>query len=273
VVDMAPTGETLRLLSLPEVLAWLLKVTRVIEKFIMAPVLRPISKVTPGLDKIVAPEHVAAMWDRSLDRLKDIREIMDKKATTSVRLVMNPEKMVIAESQRAMTYLNLYGMHVDAAIVNRIIPDEAKDGYYAEWHESQQRYLAQIVNDFSPMPIFKVPLFKSEVTGIERLRQLADILYGDIDPAKLLYEERPLSIRQEEHGAVLRIKLPFTPTDKIQLSRLGATLTLRVGTRYRDIVLPDSLAGLEPQEAQMFADGYLEIKFASPTPMVAPEPD
>ncbi|MCS7014247.1 MAG: ArsA family ATPase [Chloroherpetonaceae bacterium] len=270
VVDMAPTGETLRLLSLPEVLAWLLKVTRVIEKYIMAPVLRPISKVTPGLDKIVAPEHVAMMWDRSLDRLKDIREIMDKKAVTSARLVMNPEKMVIAESQRAMTYLNLYGMHVDAAIVNRVIPEEAKDGYYAEWYASQKRYLEIIENDFSPMPIFRVPLFKSEVTGIDRLRLLAEKLYGDVDPAKLLYEEKPIAIRQEEHGAVLRLKLPFAPTDKIQLSRLGATLTLRVGTRYRDIVLPDSLAGLEPQEALMLQDGYLEIKFVQPALAEAP---
>jgi arsenite-transporting ATPase len=267
VVDMAPTGESLRLLSLPEVLAWLLKITRTIEKFILAPVLRPVSKVTPGLDKIIAPEHVVSVWDRSLDRLKDIREILDKKALTSARLVMNPEKMVIAESQRALTYLSLYGMHVDAAIVNKVIPDDAKEGFMDEWYDSQQKYLSAIENDFSPMPIFRVPLFKSEVTGIDRLRELGKRLYGERNPADLFYDEKPVSIRQDEDGSTLRVKLPFAPTDKIELARLGAVLTLSVGTRTREIVLPDSLAGLTPKEAAM-VEGYLEIKFEKPMAQV-----
>jgi arsenite/tail-anchored protein-transporting ATPase len=261
VVDMAPTGESLRLLSLPEVMAWLLRVTRSIEKFILAPVLRPIAKLTPGLDKIVAPEKVVGVWDKSLDKLKDIREILDKKAITSARLVMNPEKMVIAESQRALTYLNLYGMKVDAAIINRVIPADAKEGYLSEWYDAQQKYIAAIDNDFSPMPMFKVPLFRSEVTGIERLKELGLKMYGETqDPAALMYDELPITIRQEESGPVLKLKLPFATIDKLELTRLGATLTLGVGTRFREIVLPDSLAGLNPVDAVM-VNGYLEIKF------------
>jgi arsenite-transporting ATPase len=264
VVDMAPTGESLRLLSLPEVLAWLLRITRTIEKFILAPVLRPVSKVTPGLNKIVAPENVVGVWDRSLDRLKDIREILDKKALTSARLVMNAEKMVISESQRALTYLSLYGMHVDAAIVNKVIPDDAKVGFMDEWYESQQKYLAMIENDFAPMPIFRVPLFKSEVTGVERLRELGKRLYGEKNPAELFYEEKPVSIRQDEDGSTLRVKLPFAASEQLELARVGATLTLTVGTRSKEIALPDSLAGLNPKEAAM-VDGFLEIKFEKPS--------
>ncbi|MBC8043855.1 MAG: ArsA family ATPase [Rhizobacter sp.] len=268
IVDMAPTGESLRLLSLPEVLTWLLKITRTLEKFIISPVLRPMTRVTPGLGKIVASENVASVWDRSLDRLKDIREIMDTKAVTSARLVMNAEKMVIAESKRALTYLSLYGLRVDAAIVNKVIPDDAREGYLSEWHASQKKYLDIIENDFSPMPIFKVPLFKTEVTGLESLRLLAEKLYGARDsatgdPSQLFYDELPVSVRVVDGGQLLRLKLPFAATDKIDLARQGSTLTLGVGTRHRDITLPDSLAGLEPSEAQ-HRDGYLEIKFTAP---------
>lgn len=261
VVDMAPTGESLRLLSLPDVLAWLLKITRTLDRFILSPVLRPISKMTPGLDKIVAPEDVVALWDKSLDRLKDIREILDDKAVTSARLVMNPEKMVIAESRRALTYLNLYGLRVDAAIVNKVIPIDAKEGYLADWYESQQSYLKVIEEDFAPMPTFNVPLFKKEVTGIDRLRELGLMLYGnDLDPTDLLFDERPISIRYESDGTVLRLKLPFAPTERIELCRVGSTLVISIGRRVREIVLPDSLAALDPKEAN-FVDGGLEIKF------------
>jgi len=260
IVDMAPTGESLRLLSLPEVLAWILKVTRTLERFITAPVLRPMSKIAPGLDKIVAPEDVVALWDRSLDRLNDIRQILDEKAITSARLIMNPEKMVIAESRRSLTYLNLYGMRVDAAIVNKVIPQDAKEGYLEDWYESQQEYLKLIEADFAPMPTFSAPLFRSEVTGIERLRQLGKLLYGENDPTNLFYDERPISIRYEPDGTVLRVKLPFAPTDKLELSRVGSTLVLTIGRRVREIVLPDSLAALDPKEGS-FVDGYLEIKF------------
>jgi arsenite/tail-anchored protein-transporting ATPase len=258
---MAPTGESLRLLSLPDVLAWLLKITRTLDRFILSPLLRPISKMTPGLDKIIAPEDVVALWDKSLDRLTDIRQILDEKAVTSARLVMNPEKMVIAESRRALTYLNLYGLRVDAAIVNKVIPADAKDGYLAEWYESQQGYLKTIEEDFAPMPTFNIPLFKNEVTGIVRLRELGLKLYGeDVDPSALLYNERPISIRYESDGTVLRLKLPFAPTEKLELSRIGSTLVISIGRRVREIVLPDSLAALDPKEAN-FVDGGLEIKF------------
>ncbi|NTV45587.1 MAG: TRC40/GET3/ArsA family transport-energizing ATPase [Chlorobiales bacterium] len=261
VVDMAPTGESLRLLSLPDVLAWLLKITRTLDRFILSPVLRPISKMTPGLDKIVAPEDVVALLDKSLDRLKDIREMLDDKAVTSARLVMNPEKMVIAESRRALTYLNLYGLRVDAAIVNKVIPIDAKEGYLADWYESQQGYLKVIEEDFAPMPTFNVPLFKKEVTGIDRLRELGLMLYGDnLDPTDLLYDERPISIRYESDGTVLRLKLPFAPTERLELCRVGSTLVISIGRRVREIVLPDSLAALDPKEAN-FVDGGLEIKF------------
>ncbi len=261
IVDMAPTGESLRLLSLPEVLAWILKVTRVLEKYITAPLLRPISKMAPGLDQFVAPEDVVALWDRSLDRLNDIRQILDEKAVASARLVMNPEKMVIAESRRALTYLNLYGMRVDAAIVNKVIPEDAKDGYLEDWYDSQQAYLKMIETDFSPMPSFSVPLFKKEINGLDDLRELGLSLYGkDQDPSELFYDERPIAIRYEPDGAVLRVKLPFAPTEELILNRIGSTLVLQIGRRTREIVLPDSLAALDPKEGN-FIDGYLEIKF------------
>lgn len=261
IVDMAPTGESLRLLSLPEVLAWLLKVTRVLEKYLTGPLLRPISKMAPGLDQFIAPEDVVALWDRSLDRLNDIRQILDEKAVTSARLVMNPEKMVIAESRRALTYLSLYGMRVDAAIVNKVIPENAKEGYLEDWYDSQQNYLKMIETDFAPMPSFNVPLFKKEINGLDDLRELGVLLYGkDTDPAQLFYDERPISIRYEHDGTVLKVKLPFAPTEDLILDRVGSTLILKIGRRTREIVLPDSLAALDPKEGT-FVEGYLEIKF------------
>jgi arsenite-transporting ATPase len=266
IVDMAPTGESLRLLSLPEVLTWLLKVTRALDKYLMNPLLRPLAKNSSFLSKVVASEEVGSVWDRSLDRLRTIREILDTKAITSARLVMNAEKMVIAESKRALTYLNLYGMKVDAAIVNRVIPSDAKDGYYAEWYAGQQKYLKIINEEFAPMPIFKVPLFKTEVTGLKSLRLLGEKLYGKTDPAGLLYDDLPVMVKKNaQNRPILRLRLPFTPTEKIDLERRGGILSLKVGNRRRDVVLPDSLAGMEPIEAAM-VDGYLEIEFEMQQP-------
>ena len=164
-MDCAPTGETLRMLSLPETLAWGIKLFRNAEKFIVKPMLRPLAKITP-LGKMVAPEDVYITIDSMFTELEGLTGILSDNNITSVRLVMNPEKMVIKESQRALTYLSMYGLMVDGVVVNRILPVDKDSGYMNSWKAIQQKHMSEITDSFSPLPIRNVPMYPEEVVGL-----------------------------------------------------------------------------------------------------------
>ncbi|MFP5297431.1 MAG: ArsA family ATPase [Actinomycetota bacterium] len=261
VVDCAPTGETLRLLSLPDIIQWYMERIFPVERRVMA-ALRPVAK---KLTSLPLPEaKVYSAVQRFYDKLDGVRAILTDPTTTSVRLVVNPEKMVIAEAQRTFTYLNLFGYRVDAIVTNRILPEEVTDPYFVRWKELQQEHLSTIEQSFSPVPLLQARLRDRELTGVELLGDLGAEVYGDMDPAAILFEDEPMTINRTSNGSyVLSLKLPFTERDALELSRKTDELFVKVGPYRRTVVLPQVLAGRDVIEASMRSE-RLEVVFERP---------
>jgi arsenite-transporting ATPase len=263
VIDCAPTGETLRLLSAPETFKWAIAMLRGAERFLVKPLLRPMSKITPGLNKMVAPAEVYEAIDSMFTQMEGVTSLLTDPHETSVRLVMNPEKMVIKESQRALTYLSMYGMTVDTVIVNKILPLDQDSGYLNHWKDIQQRYLQEVEHSFTPLPIYRVPYYAEEVVGLEKLRQMGADIYGDTNPTAILYEESPMDISKQSDGVYqVRLKLPFADVDQLDLFQNGDELVIQIGDFRRIMTLPTSLAGLEAGQAEMEGD-WLSVPFYS----------
>ena len=258
VVDCAPTAETLRLLSLPEVLSWYM------EK--MFPIGRRVAKVVrPIMTKVtsmpVADDKVFEAVARFYDRLDGIREILADPEVTSARLVMNPEKMVIAEARRTYTYLGLFGYAVDSAIVNRVLPESVTDSYFAKWREIQKEHLATVAEGFAGIDIRHVPLFDEEMVGMDRLRLVGETLFGDDDPAGRLSEGRPFRVEDVGEDVVLIIGVPLAEKGDVDVVRHGSEMVVTVGPYRRAIILPDSLARRHVRRAQLL-EGELRITFS-----------
>ncbi|MBI2911008.1 MAG: TRC40/GET3/ArsA family transport-energizing ATPase, partial [Chloroflexi bacterium] len=227
VVDCAPTGETLRLLSFPEVLRWWMTHLFPIHRQ-AANVLRPF--VRPLLDIPVPDDTVFESIQQLYAQLDRMRTLLCDPALSSVRLVVNPEKMVIKEAQRTYTYLSLYGYGSDAVICNRILPADVGSPYFAAWQAQQSQNLALIESAFAPLPILRVPLFEQEVLGLPMLRRLADALYGESDPAGHYAEGRAQTFREQNGTVVLCLALPFASREAIHLTRNGDELYVQVGS-------------------------------------------
>jgi len=263
VVDCAPTGETLRLLSLPETFGWMLKLMRNLEKYVVKPLIRPLSKRVGKLHELVPDSDVYDQVDHLFSSIEGIIELLSDSTKTTVRLVMNPEKMVIKESMRALTYLNLYGITVDQVIINRIFMDEVDGQYMKEWKDIQHRYIEQIETSFAPIPITKVPLFRREVLGLEMLKQVGEAVYGDRNPLDIFYHEEHVDIRKVEEGHyVMKLRLPFVFDNKMEANvvQIGDSLTVRIGNYQRGVVLPLFLAGMRVAEAG-YEEKWLKIDF------------
>jgi arsenite/tail-anchored protein-transporting ATPase len=264
VVDCAPTGETLRLLSLPETFGWFIKFIRNVEKYMVKPMIRPLSKRVKKLDDFVAPEEVYEKVDNLFSSTEGIIELLADGTKTTMRLVMNPEKMVIKESMRALTYLNLYGITVDRITINRVMPDQSPDPYFQKWRAIQQKYIEQIRDAFAPIPIAEVPLFDDEVVGIDMLRRVGEKVYGDENPLDIFFKEDPINISKVSDGHyTVRVKLPFMESMGLEpkILKLGDDLTIRIGDYQKIVALPIFLAGLESTGAS-FDNGWLNIDFA-----------
>jgi arsenite-transporting ATPase len=258
VVDCAPTAETLRLLSLPEVLSWYM------EK--MFPIGRRVAKVVrPMLTKVtsmpVADDAVFEAAARFYERLDGIREILSDPEITSARLVMNPEKMVIAEARRTYTYLGLFGYAVDAAIVNRVLPESVTDSYFAKWREIQKEHLAAVDEGFADVNIRHLPLYGEEMVGIDLLRTVGEELFGDDDPLSHLSAGSPFRVEDVGDDVVLVISVPHAEKGDVDVVRHGSELVVTVGPYRRSIILPDSLARRHVRRAQL-VEGELRITFS-----------
>lgn len=263
VIDSAPTGETLRLLSSPQTFKWAINMLRGAERYVIKPLLRPMSKITPGLSKMMAPPGVYEAVDDMFVQLEGVVDTLANPRETSIRLVMNPEKMVIKESQRALTYLSMYGMTVDTVVVNKILPIDEDSGYLNHWRDVQQRYLREVEHSFLPLPIRHVPYYREEVVGIEKLRKMGQDIYGDSDPTAVLYEQAPLDIAKVGDGHYkVRIRLPFADVTQLDLYQNGDELVVQIGDFRRIMTLPTSLAGLEAGQAEMEGD-WLSVPFYS----------
>ena len=258
VVDCAPTAETLRLLSLPEVLSWYM------EKIF--PVGRRIAKVArPVINRVTAmpligDDKVFEALAQFYERLDGIREILADPEITSARLVMNPEKMVIAEARRTYTYLGLFGYTVDTAVVNRVLPDMITDPYFKRWREIQQEHLDTVEEGFADVAIKKLRLFDEEMVGLDKLRLVGHELYGSSDPTDHFSSGRPFRVEEDEEHVVLVIAVPFVDSSEVDVLRHGDELFVTVGPYRRSMVLPDSLRRREVRRAQL-SDGELRVTF------------
>ncbi len=263
VVDCAPTGETLRLLSLPETFGWFIKMIRNVEKFMVKPVIRPLAKKVSKINDFVAPVEVFEKVDNLFSSTEGIIDLLADGSKTTMRLVMNPEKMVIKESMRALTYLNLYGITVDRITINRVMPDQSPDPYFQKWRAIQQKYIEQIFEAFAPIPIAEVPLFDDEVVGLAMLRRVGEKVYEDKNPLDIFFTENPIDIKKVSDGHYrVRVRLPFMENMGMEpkILKLGDDLTIRIGDYQKIVVLPIFLAGMESSGAS-YEDKWLSIDF------------
>ena len=263
IIDSAPTGTALRLLSLPEVAGWYmrrfykpLQAVSAALRPLVEPLFRPIAGFSlPNQEVMDAPYEF-------YEQIEALEKVLTDNAQTSVRLVTNPEKMVIKESLRAHAYLSLYNVATDMVVANRIIPDHVTDPFFQKWKENQQQYRQEIHDNFSPLPVKEVPLYSEEMCGLQALDRLKETLYADEDPAQVYYKETTLRVVQEQNQYSLEVYLPGIPKNKVELSKTGDELNIRIGNHRRNLVLPQALAALQPAGAKMEED-YLKIRFAT----------
>lgn len=263
IIDSAPTGTALRLLSLPEVGGWYMRKfykpfqgISVALRPLVEPLFRPIAGFSlPDKEVMDAPYEF-------YEQIEALEKVLTDATQTSVRLVMNPEKMVIKESLRAHAYLSLYNVATDMVVANRILPDSVSDPFFQRWKEQQQQYRQEIHANFSPLPIKEVPLYSEEMCGLAALDRLKDTLYpNNEDPAQVYYKETTLRVVQDKQQYSLEVYLPGIEKHQIELSKSGDELNIRIGNHRRNLVLPQALAALEPAGAKM-EDDYLKIRFA-----------
>lgn len=274
IIDAAPTGSTLQLLSLPDVARWYLEKIFPFQRrtFQLArPMMKRVSDMPlPDDDVLDSIEELVVYLERMSQLLGDGN-------ISSMRLVLNPEKMVVKEAQRAYTYLNLYGYSVDSVVCNRVFPQHLSDAYFDGWKETQAANLLLISEAFQPLPIFEVPFFRSEVTGMEMLHVLAESLYGPADgqgaagdPTQKYYVGKPQEISLEDGHYVLSIALPLVERSEVHLHRsVFDELVVRIGNWKRNISLPIGLAKLEVSGAKYEGD-RLNILFAADESVPAP---
>jgi len=257
VVDCAPTGETLRLLSFPDVARWWLERVFPWEKQIMAAA-APLARGV--LDVPLPGRSVIADVRRLVENLLTMHELLRDRENVSLRLVMTPDRMVISEAMRTFTYLNLYGYLTDAVVVNRVFPPEVEGTYFGPWRERQQEHLELVESAFSPVPVLRAPYFEAEVVGPAMLDRLADALFADGDPAAVLHSTLSQELVVGHHSARLRLDLPFAERGDVSLKKIGLELVVRVDGQKRTIMLPPGLADFKPREAKL-EEGTLEVRF------------
>jgi arsenite-transporting ATPase len=257
VVDCAPTAETVRLLSLPDVLGWYME--RVF------PAQRQVTRaVRPLLSRLVsvpiANDDVFTAIRRFYNRLDGVRDLLTDASTTSARLVVNAERMVIAEARRTFTYLSLFGYHVDTVIANRLLPEAIADPWFEGWKDTQREHLGAIEAAFAPVPVLTADLAAYELVGLDRLSTFGASLYGARDPSGRFVATEPMRVDVVGDALVLSLHLPFAEKAEVELGRGNGELFLAVGAHRRALVLPESLRRREVASARMAGD-RLEVEF------------
>ncbi len=257
VLDAAPTAESLRFISMPTTLDWYMKHIFPFQRNFLKAV-RPIANRVAPFE--LPPDSYFANVHDLFGKLEGVDDIMEDPQTTSVRLVTNPEKMVLRETERAFVYFSLHGLTVDAVIVNRVLPDQVMDTWFKEWHMSQDHALHEIEEYFAPVPVKRVPLFSHEVLGEQRLQDLAAVLYpGDEDPSAVTRTDKPYAFDKRDGVYEIRILLPFATKGEIGLFKKGDELVVQIGTLRRHIGLPRSMAMLQPSRAKL-NEGILTVE-------------
>jgi len=252
ILDCAPTGESLRFISIPATLEWymqkIFKLERTLAKYV-GPVAKRFTDVPlPDDDYFKALETL-------FERLQGVDQILTNPKITTVRLVTNPEKVVLKETQRAFMYFCLYKMSIDAIIMNRILPEHITDSYFESWIKGQRQHREAAEHIFNPVPILSVDLFQGEILGYAKLKKLARQLYGKKSPLKRFYKEAPYQLVKENGKYHLKVKLPFLLKKDVELSKHFDELIIRIGGFKRNILLPRQVASKEQVNATL--DGQI----------------
>ncbi|MGA8016617.1 MAG: TRC40/GET3/ArsA family transport-energizing ATPase [Candidatus Dormiibacterota bacterium] len=259
IVDCAPTGETLQLLAFPDVARWYLEKLFPVSRAVMR-VARPM--VQPFVSIPLPPDDIFGHVRTLLLDLESMKKILGDPKTCTVRMVLNLEKMVLKEAQRAFTYLSLYDYLTDLIVVNRVLPPEVTDSYFANWHRVQDRYNESVESLFDPIPIRRSKLFDHEIVGLDRLAELADAVFGDEDPAKTFYHAVPQRLRKVNGQYELLLQLPFASKDAVDVTHREGELFITVGPYKREISLPRVLNGKRVSKATL-NEGLLHLTFAA----------
>lgn len=257
ILDCAPTGESLRFISIPTTLEWYIKKIFRMERTI-AKYIRPLAKRV--YDVPIPEDGYFEAIEALFKRLRGVDEILVDPRITTVRLITNPEQIVLKETQRAFMFFCLYKMNIDGIIMNRMLPDDVKDTYFQDWRVSQNKYVKKAEEYFSPIPIFHVNLFKDEILGVNRLRVLADQIYGNRSPVERFFKGKPYSLIKENEGYRLILKLPFIMKRDVELNKHSDELIVRVGNFKRHLLLPRQVASYETVTAEL-KDQHLCIHF------------
>lgn len=252
VLDAAPTGETLKLLSLPDHTSWYVEKIFPIQRR-AAKLVRPFARRASSLPPL-PEDSVFAAGQRFYEAIASVEEILTNRENASVRLVANAEKMVIAEARRAYTYLNLYDYGVDAVVVNRLLPESVVDPYFSHWRESQERHMKTIEESFAPIPILTARLFDREMFGLEALGTLAEDVFEDVEPLEMMFKGATHDIVKNGGGYEVIFHLPLVEKKSVDLSKKGAELLVKVGSYRRNILLSDALARLSAAGASFDGD-------------------
>ena len=275
ILDCAPTGESLRFVSIPTTLEWYMSKIFKLERRV-ASVVRPMVHTFVGVP--LPEEQYFKNLEELHHKLSGIDKLMADPKITTVRLVTNPEKVVLKETQRAFTYFCLYGLTVDAVIINRILPEDVSDQFFTAWKTTQERWIHTVQEFFNPVPVWRVPLFRDEVLGVERLKRLGRALYGSSDPAKRYFDQAPFSFRKVNGDYHLHLRLPFVQAEHVDLYKKLDELVIRVGGYKRHITLPVRVAHCEPESARV-KDGELVVVMRrtnaqreTKQPKIAPQP-
>jgi arsenite/tail-anchored protein-transporting ATPase len=256
IVDCAPTGETLRLLGFPDIARWWLEKVFPWERRLVGAA-RPLART---FDVPLPGPEVFDDVQRLVRNLIAMNAILRDRERCTVRLVMNPDRMVIKEAQRTFTYLNLYGYLTDAVIVNRVFPDDVADGYFGPWRERQRQNLRLVREGFAPVPVLEARYFEEEVVGAAMLDRLAGELFDERLPQDVLHAELAQELSMEDGVAVLSLPIPFAEKAAIDLKKVGDELVVTVGGEKRTIILPAALSAQRPAAAS-FENGTLRVTF------------
>src|SRR6267143_4756405 len=249
VLDCAPTAESMRFVSMPTTLEWYMKHVFPFQRGLLKAVRPVANRLSPV--ELPTDSYFANVQDL-FSRLDGISDLLEDAKVTSVRLVTNPERMVLRETQRAFVYFSLHGLTVDNVIVNRVLPDAVTDAWFEEWRASQAKILDEIEEYFAPVEVKRVPLFTHEVLGHERLEEVARVLYADKeDPAAVTRTEAPYTFEKRNAHYEVRVRLPFAVKGEVGLFKKGDELVVEIGTLRRHIGLPTSMAALVPARATL----------------------
>jgi arsenite-transporting ATPase len=265
VVDCAPTGETLRLLSFPDAARWWLEKVLGRERALLAAA-RPLARTF--LDLQLPDDRAFAEIQRLVENLVAMHELLRDAGNASIRLVMTPDRMVVSEAMRTFTYLNLYGYVTDAVVVNRIFPDEVEGTYFGAWRAVQSEQLELVESGFAPVPVLRAAYFEREVLGAEMLDRLGEALFADRDAAAVLHDRVTQELSLHDGGAELRLDLPFVSKGDVSLKKIGLELVVRVDGHKRTIMLPGAMAAYRPSSASL-SEGSLVVGFAEQEPVGA----